>query len=56
MNTIAKTAIIAENVKIGNNVIIRDYVVIYPDVVIGNNVDIMEGAIIGREPKGANLP
>jgi len=53
MNNISKTAIIRDGVKIGNNVTIRDFVILYPGTVIGDNVDIMEGAIIGRIPKGA---
>ena len=53
MNSISKTAIISSDVVIGDNVTIRDYVIIYPGVTIGNNVDIMEGCIIGRLPKGA---
>jgi len=50
---IATTAIIDKSVKIGKNVIIRDFVVIYPNVEIGDDVEIMEGAVIGRLPKGA---
>ena len=53
MNQISKNAIIHDNVKLGENVIIRDFAVIYPGVTIEDNVDIMEGAIIGRIPKGA---
>lgn len=49
---IAKTAIIDKSTKIGKDVIIRDFVVIYPNVEIGDGVDIMEGAVIGRLPKG----
>ncbi len=52
-NTIAASAVIHDGVKIGKNVIIRDFVVIYPGVEIGDGVDIMEGAVIGRIPKGA---
>lgn len=50
---ISKTAIIDSSVVFGNDVVIHDFVVIYPNVVLGNNVEIMEGAVIGRLPKGA---
>ncbi len=45
---ISNNAVIAPcNVKIGNNVIIEDYVVIYPNVEIGSNSVIRAGAKIG---------
>jgi UDP-3-O-[3-hydroxymyristoyl] glucosamine N-acyltransferase len=50
---ISETAIIKDNVIIEDNVIIKDFVVVYPGVVIEKDVEIMEGAIIGRIPKGA---
>jgi len=53
MAHIAKTAVIHDNVTIGENVVIKDFVVIYPGVRIGDNVEIMEGAVVGRIPKGA---
>ena len=53
MSNISKNAVIHDNVKLGNNVIIRDFAVIYPGVEIADNVDVMEGAVIGRIPKGA---
>ncbi|MGD9568061.1 MAG: acyltransferase [Sedimentibacter sp.] len=53
MAQIANTAVIYDGVKIGQNVIIKDFVVIYPGVEINDNVEIMEGAVIGRIPKGA---
>ena len=42
-NSISKTAIIHDNVKIGKNVIIHDYVVIYPNSVIKDGVEINRG-------------
>jgi acetyltransferase-like isoleucine patch superfamily enzyme len=53
MNSISKTAVIYEGVVLGNNIVIKDYVVIYPGVTIEDDVEIMEGAVIGRLPKGA---
>lgn len=53
MPSIAKTAVIHDGVKIGKCSVIKDFVVIYPGVEIGDNVEIMEGAVIGRIPKGA---
>lgn len=50
---IAKTAIIDPSVKLGLNVTIRDFVVIYPGVTISDNVEIMESSVIGRLPNGA---
>lgn len=53
MSNISSKATIHHRVKIGKNVIIKDFVVIYPNVEIGDNVEVMEGAVIGRLPKGA---
>jgi acetyltransferase-like isoleucine patch superfamily enzyme len=53
MKNISKNAIIHDNVIIGDNVTIRDFAIVYPGTIIENDVDIMEGAIIGRLPKGA---
>lgn len=50
---ISKTAVIDSSVIFGNDVMVHDFVVIYPNVIIGNGVEIMEGAVIGRLPKGA---
>lgn len=41
------TSIAENNVTIGNNVIIEDFVTIYPNTVIGDNVIIRSGAKIG---------
>ena len=53
MNNISKTCVIHDNVQLGEGVTIKDFVVIYPNVIIEDNVEIMEGAVIGRVPKGA---
>jgi len=39
------------NVTIGENVIIHDFVTIYPEVIIKDNTEIFEGAVIGKPPK-----
>lgn len=46
MNSIASTAIIHEGVSIGNNVTIKDFVVIYPGAIIEDNVEIGSGSIV----------
>ena len=51
--TVAPTAKIYDGVVIKDGAIIRDFVTIYPGVIIEENVDVMEGAVIGRLPKGA---
>lgn len=53
MNYIAKSSIIYDGVILGDNIVIKDFVVIYPGTTIEDNVEIMEGAVIGRLPKGA---
>ena len=53
MSYISQNAVIHDNVKIGSNVTIKDFTVIYPGTIIEDNVEIMEGAVIGRIPKGA---
>jgi len=45
--------ILGQEVYIGENVIIHDFVTIYPNVVIEDFVEIFEGAVIGKPP--ANL-
>lgn len=50
---LSNTVKILGEVRIGKNVIIHDFVTLYPGVTIEDNVEIMEGAIIGRLPKGA---
>lgn len=52
-NNIHPTAVIAEDVILGSNVIIHPYVVIQSGVEIGDNVEIFPFAYIGKEPKGA---
>ena len=39
------------NVTIGKNVIIHDFVTIYPEVIIKDGTEIFEGAVIGKPPK-----
>jgi len=39
-----------ENVTLGLDVIIHDFVVIYPNTVIGDCVEIFEGCVIGKPP------
>jgi len=39
-------------VSIGADVVIHDFVTIYPSVTIEDSVEIFEGAVIGRPPKG----
>jgi acetyltransferase-like isoleucine patch superfamily enzyme len=51
MESIAKTAVIHDGVKIGKDVIIHDYVVIYPNSVLEDNVEIFDHCVIGKEPK-----
>lgn len=47
MNKIAKTAIIENGVKIGNNNIIKDYAIIRKGSIIGNNNTIESHSVIG---------
>jgi len=50
MQQISKTAVIHENVQLGEGVIIHDFVVIYPDTVIGDHVEIYDGCVLGKPP------
>ena len=51
--TIATTVKILGDVSIGQNVVIHDFVTIYPKVILEESIEIFEGAVIGRPPKGA---
>jgi UDP-2-acetamido-3-amino-2,3-dideoxy-glucuronate N-acetyltransferase len=46
------TARILGDVVIGKDVVIHDFVTIYPKVTIEDSVEIFEGAVIGRPPRG----
>lgn len=48
---ISSTVKFLGNVTIGKNVIIHDFVTIYPEVIIKDNTEIFEGAVIGKPPK-----
>jgi acetyltransferase-like isoleucine patch superfamily enzyme len=48
---ISSSAKFLGNVTIGKNVIIHDFVTIYPEVIIKDNTEIFEGAVIGKPPK-----
>lgn len=50
---LASSVKILGEINIGKNVIIHDFVAIYPKVTIEESVEIIEGAIIGKPPKGA---
>lgn len=47
---IEKTAIIHDDVIIGDNAVIHDYVVIYPHTIIKNNVEIYDHCVLGKIP------
>jgi len=49
---IAPTVRILGEAYIGKDVVIHDFVTIYPNVVIEDNVEIFECAVIGKPPKG----
>ena len=56
---IAHSASVAEDVTMGDNIVIHPGVVIYPNVTLGNNIEISAGCIIGapgfghvRQPDG----
>jgi len=49
-NMISKTVVIKENVTLGSDVVIHDFVVIYPNTLIGDRVEIFEGCVIGKPP------
>jgi acetyltransferase-like isoleucine patch superfamily enzyme len=48
---ISSSAKFLGDVTIGENVIIHDFVTIYPEVIIKDNTEIFEGAVIGKPPK-----
>lgn len=52
---IAPTAVIGNGCKIGNNVIIHNFVVLYDGTEIGDNCEIFDHAVIGRPPKAAGI-
>lgn len=47
---ISDTAIINDDVNLGEGAIIHDFVVIYPNTSVGDNVEIFEGSVIGKPP------
>ncbi len=49
---IAPTVRILGDVSIGKGAVIHDFVTLYPEVEIGNGVEIFEGSVIGRPPRG----
>lgn len=49
---IADTVKILGKAKIGKGVTLHDFVTLYPNVVIGDFVEVFEGAVIGRPPRG----
>ena len=49
---IQPTVSILGKVSIGKDVVIHDFVTLYPRVVIEDSVEIFEGAVVGRPPKG----
>lgn len=49
---IESTVRILGKISIGADAVIHDFVTIYPEVTIENSVEIFEGAVIGRPPKG----
>lgn len=51
MKNISETAVIYEGAEIGEDVIIHDYAVIYPNVVIRSGVEIFEHCVVGKPPK-----
>ncbi|MCD6298834.1 MAG: transferase [Deltaproteobacteria bacterium] len=51
---IASTVRILGNVSIGQNVILHDFVTIYPNVILKDSVEAFEGAVIGKPPKGTS--
>lgn len=50
---IASTVKILGDVCIGQDVVIHDFVTIYPKVIMENSIEIFEGAVIGKHPTGA---
>ncbi len=49
---VASTVKILGDVSIAQNAIIHDFVTIYPKVIVEESVEIFEGAVIGRPPRG----
>lgn len=47
---VAQTAVIYDDVEIGADVIIHDYVVIYPNTVIGSGCEIYDHSVLGKLP------
>jgi acetyltransferase-like isoleucine patch superfamily enzyme len=50
---ISSTVKILGDVSIGQNVVIHDFVTVYPKVIIEDSVEIFEGAILGKPPIAA---
>ncbi len=50
---IQEFAIVRNEARIGNNVVIHPHVVVNSGVIINDGVEIFPGTIIGKEPKGA---
>ena len=50
---IAATAQIGEDCVIGKDVVIHHNVILYPGTKVGAGTEIVDGAVIGRPPKGA---
>jgi acetyltransferase-like isoleucine patch superfamily enzyme len=51
--SVASSAKFLGEEKVGTGSVIHDFVTIYPKVLIGKNVEVYEGAVIGRPPNGA---
>ena len=51
MKKISKTAVIYEGAQIEEDVIIHDYVVIYPNVIVKSGAEIFENCVLGKMPK-----
>jgi acetyltransferase-like isoleucine patch superfamily enzyme len=49
---IASTARILGQVTLGRGALIHDFVTLYPRVSIGPDVEVFEGAVVGKPPKG----
>ncbi len=49
---IESTVRVLGDVYIGKDVVIHDFVTIYPKVIVEDSVEIFEGAVIGRPPRG----
>jgi acetyltransferase-like isoleucine patch superfamily enzyme len=53
--TIALSSKIMNNVDIRKNVIIHDFVTVYPNVIIEESTEIFEGAVIGKPPSSIKV-